>query len=1044
MASRGSRQSSKKNYVVAGIVIVVLTLLGLWIYSAPGAPLLEPVSRQQVKESVSSGSEESHDGVKTVNGSGLEKGWDSEEGEGIKNTDGREEQFVKGKDSSEEEKSETGMEDRHEQNVEEDDGQEKATNGINTESDQGSVEKKTASEDENLVGEVDGTESKADSERGSAVGGETGEDGLAGTIEKTNGKEDDEGEDVIMDKGKSKIQEEDQAEKATETGDVGTGKSTGKEGHEAKGMENERGSEEQREMEEVEGQELLKKKLTGFSKETGNSDEEEGTGKKLEEEEVPEGQDDEQKGIEENGKTGSALEKRTSNNENMGTQEIAEEETEDTTHQLLTGDGEGLSSSEGSSVGETSEGRENSRVREMDRKSELQGDGTALSASNEVEDGEDETAVLKRNRMSKHSSVGKQGESEEDATGNLSGKRQFGSRKGVIHTPDGEGMKESGEVSDGNEENAINREKDESEAGRVRSDVSSVKKNLQSTSEVPKEYSLKIDAHKEWKICNSEMTDYIPCHDNFLFLHSKVAQNVTEIEKQERHCPSGDELKPCLVPLPEDYKEHIKWPESCDQVWQSNIPSFSSAKYKNLESWVTLKGDKLLFSGGGTQFKSGADKYVASIEEAAPEINFGKQTKVMLDVGAGVGSFSAFLDKKSVSVLSIAPKDRHESQMQMVLERGFPAMVMVMATRRLSFPSNSFDAIHCGRCRVKWRANGGALLLEVNRLLRPGGYFIWSAPAVYLKTKLSEVTWDGTRKLANGMCWKIVARVSDAKGFVVWQKPTNNSCLDKRVEESPPFCYEEDNADAAWYIPAEPCLHKIPVGPSERGSKWPLLGGTFGEKPKPGERLGTVPYWLEATGTGIFGRPRKDEFERDSLRWLRIVGRMYLNEMGIDWTRVRNVMDCNALYGGFGAAIQTFLGKLWVMNVVPVSGPDTLPIIFERGLLGVYHDWCEAFSTHPRSYDFLHVNHVFSAINGRCDPVEVILELDRIARPDSWIVFRERSNGLDFIRNMSTSLHWVEKHFSSQKREVIIGFQKGFWRPIGARKFVTKKLVTGS
>lgn len=29
------------------------------------------------------------------------------------------------------------------------------------------------------------------------------------------------------------------------------------------------------------------------------------------------------------------------------------------------------------------------------------------------------------------------------------------------------------------------------------------------------------------------------------------------------------------------------------------------------------------------------------------------------------------------------------------------------------------------------------------------------------------------------------------------------------------------------------------------------------------------------------------------------------------------------------------------MNVVPISGPNTLPLIFDRGLIGVMHDWYE-------------------------------------------------------------------------------------------------------
>lgn len=33
------------------------------------------------------------------------------------------------------------------------------------------------------------------------------------------------------------------------------------------------------------------------------------------------------------------------------------------------------------------------------------------------------------------------------------------------------------------------------------------------------------------------------------------------------------------------------------------------------------------------------------------------------------------------------------------------------------------------------------------------------------------------------------------------------------------------------------------------------------------------------------------------------------------------------------------------MNVVPVSESNTLPVIYDRGLIGVRHDWYELAST---------------------------------------------------------------------------------------------------
>jgi hypothetical protein len=53
------------------------------------------------------------------------------------------------------------------------------------------------------------------------------------------------------------------------------------------------------------------------------------------------------------------------------------------------------------------------------------------------------------------------------------------------------------------------------------------------------------------------------------------------------------------------------------------------------------------------------------------------------------------------------------------------------------------------------------------------------------------------------------------------------------------------------------------------------------------------------------------------------------------------------------------------MNIVPITEPDTLPIIYDRGLIGMYHDWCEPHSTYPRTYDLLHANRIISSTKNR-------------------------------------------------------------------------------
>jgi hypothetical protein len=58
----------------------------------------------------------------------------------------------------------------------------------------------------------------------------------------------------------------------------------------------------------------------------------------------------------------------------------------------------------------------------------------------------------------------------------------------------------------------------------------------------------------------------------------------------------------------------------------------------------------------------------------------------------------------------------------------------------------------------------------------------------------------------------------------------------------------------------------------------------------------------------------------------------------LDTGRYRSIMGMNAGLGSFVAALES--PKLWVMNVVPtIADISTLGVIYERGLIGMYHDW---------------------------------------------------------------------------------------------------------
>ncbi|KAI3794260.1 hypothetical protein L1987_36889 [Smallanthus sonchifolius] len=525
------------------------------------------------------------------------------------------------------------------------------------------------------------------------------------------------------------------------------------------------------------------------------------------------------------------------------------------------------------------------------------------------------------------------------------------------------------------------------------------------------------DDHK-WELCNvTSGTDYVPCLDNEKAIKKLVGRN--HFEHRERHCP---EVGPtCLVPIPEDYRSPIPWPHSRNKIWFHNVPHKSLANIKGHQNWVKVTGEFLTFPGGGTQFIHGALHYIDMLQQAVPEIEWGKHTRVVLDVGCGVASFGGYLFDKNTLTMSFAPNDEHESQIQFALERGIPAISAVMGTRRLPFPSNVYDLIHCARCRVPWHKEGGMLLLEVNRLLRPGGYFVWSATPVYRKHGEDAKIWKEMSALTEAMCWELVTITKDKLNEVdaaIYQKPESNECYNGRKKQEPPMCKPDDDPNAAWYIPLQACMHNNPIGDIERGSRWPE------EWPA---RVQTLPYWLTKSQMGIYGKPTPDDFKADYDHWKQVVSKSYMSDLGLNWTNVRNVMDMRAVYGGFAAALKDL--NLWVLNVVSTSSPDTLPIIFERGLFGIYHDWCESFSTYPRTYDLLHADHLFSMLQKRCKITPVVVEIDRIVRPGGKLIVRDDSSMIMEVEELLKSLHWDVRLTFSNNEEGILSAQKSTWRP---------------
>lgn len=514
-------------------------------------------------------------------------------------------------------------------------------------------------------------------------------------------------------------------------------------------------------------------------------------------------------------------------------------------------------------------------------------------------------------------------------------------------------------------------------------------------------------------VCPLEYNEYVPCHDA-AYISSLKNLDRSKHEDLESICPPQEKRLFCLVPPPNDYKIPIRWPTSRDYVWHSNVNHSHLAEVKGGQNWVHDKGKLWWFPGGGTHFKHGASEYIERLgnmtTNSTGDLRSAGVVQV-LDVGCGVASFSAYLLPLDIQTMSFAPKDGHENQIQFALERGIGAMISVLATKQLPYPGNSFEMVHCSRCRVDWHENDGILLKEVDRLLRPNGYFVYSAPPAYRKDKDFPVIWEKLVNITTAMCWKLIAKHVQT---AIWVKPEVESCRQKNADmKLLNICESNDNVSPSWKIPLMNCV-RLNKDKSE-----------IQKLPSRPDRLSFYFKSLEMIGV------KPERFEKNNQFWKNQVHKYWLF-LGVEKTSIRNVMDMNANYGGFAAALSN--DPVWIMNIVPHTMSNTLPVIYDRGLLGSYHDWCEPFSTYPRSYDLLHVFHLFSHYEGRkedCSLEDIMLEMDRIIRPQGFIIIRDEKNTLSRIIDLAPKFLWdVTTHMLENEEngtEKVLICRKKFW-----------------
>ncbi|KAF8117590.1 hypothetical protein N665_0009s0110 [Sinapis alba] len=517
---------------------------------------------------------------------------------------------------------------------------------------------------------------------------------------------------------------------------------------------------------------------------------------------------------------------------------------------------------------------------------------------------------------------------------------------------------------------------------------------------------------REFPLCAKERESYVPCYN----VTGNLLAGLQEGDELDRHCEFEREKERCVVRPPRDYKIPLRWPLGRDIIWSGNV-KITKDQFLSSGTVTTrlmlLEENQITFHSEDGLIFDGVKDYARQIAEM---IGLGSDTefaqagvRTVLDIGCGFGSFGAHLVSLKLMPICIAKYEATGSQVQLALERGLPAMIGNFFSKQLPYPALSFDMVHCAQCGITWDIKDAMLLLEVDRVLKPGGYFVLTSPTNKAQGNLPDTkkTSISTRvnELSKKICWSLTAQQDES---FLWQKTADSSCYSSRSQDSIPLCKDGDSVP--YYHPLVPCIS------GTTSKRWIPIQNRSAV-------AGTTSAELEIHGKYLFHCIKPEEFFEDTQVWRSALKNYWSlltplifsdhpKRPGDEdplppFNMIRNVMDMNARFGNLNSALLEQGKSAWVMNVVPVNARNTLPIILDRGFAGVLHDWCEPFPTYPRTYDMLHANELLTHLSSeRCSLMDLFLEMDRILRPEGWVVISDKLGVIEMARAMATRVRW--------------------------------------
>ncbi|KAL0363858.1 UNVERIFIED_CONTAM: putative methyltransferase PMT5 [Sesamum angustifolium] len=489
---------------------------------------------------------------------------------------------------------------------------------------------------------------------------------------------------------------------------------------------------------------------------------------------------------------------------------------------------------------------------------------------------------------------------------------------------------------------------------------------------------------KDFDLCGREKENYVPCYN----VSANLLAGFKDGEEFDRHCEVSRDQQYCLVRPPKDYKIPLTWPSGRDVIWSGNV-KLSKDQFLSSGSMtkrlMLLEENQISFHSDD-ELIDGVKDYSHQIAEM---IGLGSDSEFreagvrnVLDIGCGFGSFGAHLLSLKLMAICMAAYESTGSQVQLALERGLPAIIGNFISRQLPVPSLSYDMVHCTQCGIFWDDKDGMFLIEVDRVLKPGGKRRLSSGR---KQQILDVMFPGHFPLCDG------------EDSLPYYKPLARCVSGTTSKRWIPI----QNRSSGSLSSAELIIHGInPEDFSEDLDFW---------------RSALRNYWSLLSPL-IFSDHPKRPGDEDPMP---------------PYNMVRNVMDMSAHYGGLNTALLEAKKSVWVMNVVPLGERNTLPVILDQGFAGVLHNWCEPFPTYPRTYDMLHAKGLLSHIaSGRCSIIDLLLEMDRILRPEGWIIISDKLGPVEIARTLATQLRWEARVIDLQNGsdERLLVCQKPFVR----------------